>query len=83
MSTVRTMSRRSSTRAVVVTVVALSAGLLGACGSEAVTETKAPPARESLNLNSNEHRGHSGQPGTESPSVKQREHFAQRDDSGC
>jgi hypothetical protein len=48
MSTVRTMSRRSSTRAVVVT----------------------------------EHRGHSGQPGTGSPNVNQREHLAWLDASG-
>jgi hypothetical protein len=66
---------------VVVTVVALSAGLLGACGNQATTEAEAPPPGESVNLNPNEHRGHSGQPGTGSPNVNQREHLAWRDSS--
>jgi hypothetical protein len=82
MSTFRTISRRSGTRAAVVAIVALSAGLLGACGSESPTEVVAPPASDGANLNPNEHRGHSGQPGTGSPKVNQREHFAQRDASG-
>jgi hypothetical protein len=78
MSTARTISRRFGTRAAVVSIVALSAGLLGACGSETTTEAEAPPVSEGVNLNPNEHRGHSGQPGTGSPNVNQREHLAQR-----
>jgi hypothetical protein len=40
------------------------------------------PTPESVNLNPNEHRGHSGQPGMGSPNVNQRKHLAWLDASG-
>jgi hypothetical protein len=78
MSTARTISRRSGTRAAVVAIIAVSAVLLGGCGSETTTESEAPPVSESVNLNPNEHRGHSDQADTGSPNVNQREHVARR-----
>jgi hypothetical protein len=69
MSTVRSTSRRVGTRATVLTVVALSAGLLAACGSESADAE----VRSGYSLNANEHQGH-----RQVSSVNQNEHEGHR-----
>jgi hypothetical protein len=70
MSTVRSTSRRVGTRATVLTVVALSAGLLAACGSESADDAE---VRSGYSLNANEHQGH-----RQVSSVNQNEHEGHR-----
>jgi hypothetical protein len=70
MSTVSSTSRRAGAPVTVLAVVALSAGLLAACGSESADDAE---VRSGYSLNANEHEGH-----RQGSSVNQNEHEGHR-----